>query len=416
MITNVSDYCFVVDIENKQLSPTSVNKGWYLIRKGKAIQIKKFPMTIKLLKGVESPNQGSTFTVGVDDGSNNVGIAIVQECTTKSKVIFKGTITLRKDVKHRLTTRKLHRSYRRKHKRYRIERFSNRGSSKRVNRIAPSIKQKKDSILRVIKQINKALPVDKIVLEDVLIDIRALQDGKKPFKWQYQESNRFDENIRKSVILRDNSTCLLCQKTNCNIEVHHITPRRLSGSNTVQNLCCLCKNCHTKITGDEMSYTHTLYSLINGRNISYSFAEHVMQGKNYLRRGLNKIAPTLLTLGSDTANRREGYNIIKTHSNDAIVITGVHVTSDQCNIKDWVIKPIRRRLSKLVKHDELYGFRHRDFVKYTKRDGTSYFGYITALFPERERCSITTSDGKVLRKYGVRPLELVWRFNKVYWF
>ena len=416
MIEKSNNYCFVVDINNNPLSPTKTNKGWYLIRKKKAVQINKFPMTIKILKEVKSKNQGSDFTIGIDDGSAHVGISLVQQCSTKTKVVFKGTIEQRQDVKHLMDVRRGYRRYKRYHKRYRIKRFSNRSSSKKIGRIAPSIKQKKDAILRVIKQLQKWIPINQIVLEDVSIDIRALQEGKKLYKWQYQKTNRLDENLRKAIILRDNNTCLLCKKTNCKIDVHHITPRRLKGSDDTKNLGCLCKNCHIKVTGNEMSYAPKLYSLIDGKNIRFDYAQHVMQGKSYLRKELNKIAPVQLTIGGDTANRRIDLNITKTHSNDAVVITGKDVTQEQCNIKDWIIKPMRRKLSKFKQHDELEGFKHRDFVKYTKKDSNSYLGYVTALYPKKKQFNMTTVDGKVLKRYGIRSLQLMWRFNKTYWF
>lgn len=67
MINKNNDYCFVVDSSNRPLPPTKVNKGWYLIRKKRAIQIKKFPMTIKLLKEVSVSQDTSQFIVGIDD-------------------------------------------------------------------------------------------------------------------------------------------------------------------------------------------------------------------------------------------------------------------------------------------------------------------------------------------------------------
>ena len=188
MIKQNNKYCFVVDINNNTLSPTNTNKGWYLIRKKKAIQVKKYPMTIKLLKVVNFPNKGSNFTIGIDDGSSHVGIAIVQECTTK------------------------------------------------------------------------------------------------------------------------------------------------------------------------------------------------------------------------------------THSNDAVVITGNYITQEQCNIKDWLIKPMRRKLNKFNKHNELGDFKHRDFVKYTKKDGASYLGYVTALYPDKNQFNMTTVDSKILKRYGIKSLQLMWRFNKIHWF
>lgn len=83
-------------------------------------------------------------------------------------------------------------------------------------------------------------------------------------------------------------------------------------------------------------------------------------------------------------------------------------------IKDWIIKPMRRESKANI--DECEGFRHKDFVKYTKKNGESYIGYITALYPEKKQCNITTTMGQILKRYGLKSCKLVWRFNKIYWF
>lgn len=195
---NKIEYCFVVDKNNRPLVPTKVNKGWYLIRKGRAKLKSKYPMVIQLEKEVEPDDEDKSHMVcGIDDGSSHVGIAIVQKCPSKNKVVFKGTIEQRQDVKHLMDVRRGYRQYHRYHKRYRKPRFNNRASSKRNNRLAPSIKQKKDSILRVLYQLNKWINIKEYYLEDVAIDIRAITDGYKPYNWQYQKSNRLDENLRK---------------------------------------------------------------------------------------------------------------------------------------------------------------------------------------------------------------------------
>ena len=143
------NYCFVIDKNNKPLTPTKEVKGWYLIRKGRAKLISKYPMVIQLLRKVQPDKDKSTIIAGIDDGSKHVGIAIVQKSPTKNKVVFKGII------EHLIDTRRGYRRYHRYHKRYRGKRFNNRASSKRSNRLAPSIQQKKDAILRVLYQINK---------------------------------------------------------------------------------------------------------------------------------------------------------------------------------------------------------------------------------------------------------------------
>lgn len=138
------EYCFVVDKNNKPLAPTKMNKGWYLIRKGKAILKSMYPMVIQLEKEIKTNKNDKSYIVcGIDDGSIHVGLAIVQKCPTKNKVVFKGTIEQRQDVKHLMDVRRGYRHYHRYHKRYRPMRFNNRSSSKRIGRLAPSIKQKK---------------------------------------------------------------------------------------------------------------------------------------------------------------------------------------------------------------------------------------------------------------------------------
>ena len=145
-----------------------------------------------------------------------------------------------------METRKGYRRYKRSHKRYRPARFLNLISSRRKGRLAPSILQKKQAIVRVVKKLAQWVTISSIHLEDVAIDIRALTDETRLYKWQYQQSNRLDENIRKAVILRDQCQCMECGKANTVLEVHHIVPRRLKGSNTLGNLITLCSSCHKK--------------------------------------------------------------------------------------------------------------------------------------------------------------------------
>ncbi|WP_066312705.1 RNA-guided endonuclease IscB [Bacillus sp. FJAT-29814] len=408
-------YCFVLDAQGNKLSPTRENRAWYLIRKKKATLQNKFPMVIQLKREIPLEEIDTTpVKLGIDDGSKQVGIALVQECKTISKPVFKGTIELRTDVKEKMSVRRGYRRYRRQHKRYRPVRFNNRSSSKKEGRIAPSIKQKKDSILRVVNQLHKWIRIDHSFLEDVLIDIRALEKGYKPYNWEYQRSNRLDENIRKAVVLRDHNTCQECGVTNTRMEVHHIIPRRFNGGDSIHNLITLCSSCHEKVTGDEIAHTKRFHKKLKGRNIHFGDAMHVMLGKTFLQNKLREIAPLTLTTGGDTANKRIDWGIEKTHANDAIVVCGSEVNSQQCEIKNWSIKPLKKRSKKKI--ESINGFHHRDFVQYTKRNGKAYFAYITSFYPLKNQCNMTTIDGKVLKRYGVNRLKLICRSNKIFWY
>lgn len=408
----MTKYAFVLDANGKQLAPTKEAKAWYLIRKKRAILVSKYPMVIRL--NTEIPNDEickDEIRCGIDDGGLHVGIAIVQKCKTNNKVMFKGTIEQRNDVKHLMEVRKEYRRYHRYHKRYRQPRFNNRSSSRRKQRIAPSILQKRQSTIRVINQLNKWINITSYWLEDVSIDIRALTDGYKPYHWRYCKSNRLDENIRKAVIIRDNCRCRECGKSNCKLEVHHIKPRRLNGSNTLGNLITLCEHCHQQTEGKELQYMQHYFNMLQTSDSkSLNYAQYVMIGKSWLREQLSNIGLLNLTNGGDTANKRIDWGIEKSHSNDAICITDLK--PDTCDLKEWIIKPMRRQSK--AKTDNVLGIKHRDLVEYTYKNGITYRGYVTALYPEL--CSLNfQSMTKHCKKVNARKCRLLWKYSKIYW-
>ena len=408
----MTNYAFVLDANGKQLAPTKEQKAWYLIRKKRATLVSKYPMVIQLNKEITSDEICTDeIRCGIDDGGLHVGIALVQKCQTKNKVLFKGTIEQRNDVKHLMEVRRGYRRYHRYHKRYRQARFNNRSSSKRKGRIAPSILQKRQATLRVINQLNKWINITDYWLEDVSIDIRALTDGYKSYGWQYQKSNRLDENIRKAVILRDGCKCMECGKSNCKLEVHHIKPRRLNGSNTLSNLITLCETCHQKTEGKEEQYMKHYFDILKSSdNKNLNYAQHVMIGKTWLREQLSMIGLLYLTSGGDTANKRIDWNIAKSHSNDAICITDLQ--PDSCDVKEWTIKPMRRQSK--AKTDSVLGIKHRDLVEYTFKNGKTHKGYVTALYPELNALNFQ-SPTKHCKKVNARKCKLLWKYNKIYW-
>ena len=140
-------------------------------------------------------------------------------------------------------------------------------------------------------------------------------------------------------------------------------------------------------------------------------AQRVMQGKYWLREQLQQRGSLTLTSGADTANKREDWNIAKAHANDAVCISDLE--PENVEVEDWVIKPMRRKSKAGV--DEVCGFRHRDYVTYTYRNGETHTGYITAMYPELRALNFQ-SPTKHCKKANALKCRLVWRFNKIYWF
>ena len=239
-----------------------------------------------------------------------------------------------------------------------------------------------------------------------------MTDGYKPYRWQYQKSNRLDENIRKAAILRDGGKCMECGKLNCRLEVHHIKPRRRNGSDTLDNLITLCKSCHQKTEGQEELYMDRYFSLLKSsdhKNLNY--AQHVMIGKEWLRKQLSSLGVLYLTNGGDTANKRIDWNIEKSHANDAVCITNLQ--PDTYDMKEWTVKPMRRQSK--AKTDNVLGIKHRDLVEYTLKNGETHRGYVTALYPEQKAINFQ-SPTKHCKKVNARKCKLRWKYSKIYWF
>lgn len=86
----MTNYSFVLDAEGKSLSPTKEEKAWYMIRKGKAKLISKYPMTIQLKRVIPKEEIcKDEVRLGIDDGGLYIGIAVVQKCQTKIRYFLK---------------------------------------------------------------------------------------------------------------------------------------------------------------------------------------------------------------------------------------------------------------------------------------------------------------------------------------
>lgn len=250
-------------------------------------------------------------------------------------------------------------------------------------------------------------------MEDVKIDIRALTDGYKLYRWQYNMSNKLDNNLRLAAIYRDGHKCMECGKTKTRFEVHHITPRKAGGADTIKNLITLCPKCHAKTFGKESQFTDRYYALIGSiSNIEgLDDAQRVMQGKHWLREQLQQRGSLILTTGGDTANKREDWDIVKTHSNDAVCIA--NLKPENINIEEWTIKPMRRKSK--AKVNEVCGFHHRDYITYTYRNGETYTGYVTAMYSDKNQLNFQ-SPTKHCKRVNALKTRLLWRYNKIYWF
>ena len=209
-----------------------------LLKQGKVKVIKKCPFTIQLL--YSSTNYTEEITLGVDSGSKHIGLS----ATTKDKVLFESDVELRNDIVDLLSTRKQNRRARRNHKtRYRKARFDNR--RRKVGWLAPSVQNKVDNHLTVIRKVHEILPISKIIVEVAAFDIQKIKNPTINGT-EYQQGAQLDFwNVREYVFFRDGHQCQCCKGKSKDkiLNVHHIESRKIGG-NAPNNLITLCETCH----------------------------------------------------------------------------------------------------------------------------------------------------------------------------
>ena len=74
--------------------------------------------------------------------------------------------------------------------RYRPARFNNRVKSKHKGWLAPSVEQKINTHIQVIKRLYKILPITKIIIETVQFDVQKIKNPEIQCE-EYQQGEQF---------------------------------------------------------------------------------------------------------------------------------------------------------------------------------------------------------------------------------
>jgi len=342
---------FVIDAKGRPLLPTHPARARKLLKQGKAKVYKMVPFTIQLNYEIKNPK--GEFTIGIDDGAKFLGIAI-RSNSDKNKIVFAANVRLRQDVKRKINERRMYRRNRRSRKlRYRSARFSNR---KRPDGwIPPSIKYRKDVILRVIDNLRQYLNITKAVVEMGRFDISSMARNRKLKSVEYQQSDFEGKNLREKVLWRDNYKCQQCDVTS-NLQIHHIIPKSKGGTNTLNNLITLCAKCHKEL--------HEGKWKLNKKPKQFKYPAVAQQGKWYLYNELVKRfgkENVKATFGWITSMKRKELKLEKDHWLDACAM----LDTNKIMVKPFLIIPRRRRKevnNPSKKHTEYKGFRHWDLV------------------------------------------------------
>jgi 5-methylcytosine-specific restriction endonuclease McrA len=302
----MSTVVYVINQNGHPLMPCKPAKARKLLRDGRAKVKQRCPFTIQLLWDCEEHVQ--EVVVGVDKGSHTTGFS----CVGKGQILLSGEIRHRLDVKDKMDTRRAHRRHRRARRWYRAPRFDNRATSSRSGRLAPSIKTNVQEVIRVITRL--PLPISRIVVEDVQVDMARINDPTLVGS-RYQDPSRLDENLRLACLMRDCYTCQQCGKQQVRLQAHHLVYREQGGKDTLSNLLTLCEPCHTQLHQGRITLTVTGVS-----GHLDQIAMRAMQGKTYLYATLCRHASLCTLFGYQTATWRKARGLPKEHDADSLCL------------------------------------------------------------------------------------------------
>jgi hypothetical protein len=296
---------YVISKHGKALMPTARHRKVRLwLKSGKAKVVSHTPFTIQLL--FETGDVTQDLTLGMDTGFETVGVSVVSE----KKEVFSAEIQLRKDVSDKMTERRMYRRNRRNRLWHRKPRFLNR---KKTQVLAPSVKQKVDSHLRIIELMKSRLPITKVIVETGTFDPHKLKKPDVKGK-AYQQGEQYGyENVKAYVLARDQHQCQAGKK-GCKpvLNVHHIKFKSQGGSDNPDNLMTLCEKHHEQLHAGKLKLNVKKHKSLKSATMM-----------NIIRSQLLKTMQSAIeTFGYITKAKRQEQNLEKTHANDAFIIAG----------------------------------------------------------------------------------------------
>lgn len=327
---------YVLNQYGQPLMPTTrCGKVRRLLNSGQARVVRKRPFTIQLNYEPQT-NVVQDLTLGVDAGSKTIGLSV----TSENREYYASEVQMRDDISKLLESRSGARRTRRNRKtRYRKARFNNRTKSKPKGWLAPSIRNKVQTHIDVVKDIMSFLPIKQVIVETAQFDTQKLVNPEISGV-EYQQGELMGYHIREYLLEKFKRQCVYCKKNDCRLEIEHIIPKSRGGSNRVNNLTIACHDCNQrkdKMTAAEFGFPNIQKQASKG----LKHAAHMNIIRKYVLKQIQELGIDVKeTFGYITKKTRIDAGLDKTHAIDARCITGnVNVQP----IEDlWLKKKVRR--------------------------------------------------------------------------
>ncbi len=302
---------YVQDKNGKPLDPTNQARARKLLDKDRAEVVQREPFTIKIVDRKKENSYTRDVTLGIDAGYKKVGFSAVNE----DEELINGVLELRTDISKKLEQRASYRRNRRhRNTRYRQPRFDNRKKEK--GWLAPSIKHKMNSHIRLIDKLKEILPITKIIIEVAKFDQQKIQNPEISGV-EYQKGTLQGYNIRNYLLEKYDYQCVYCGKKDTPLEIEHIVPKSRGGSNRVSNLAISCVDCNQR--KDNQTAEEFGFPKIQEQ------AKEPLKSTAFMNIVRWKLVNELncgYTFGHITKKNRIEQSLEKTHYNDAFIIAG----------------------------------------------------------------------------------------------
>lgn len=306
---------FVLSQEGTPLMPATPRRARLWLKARRAKVVRREPFTIQLC--FETTCYTQPVTVGVDTGSQHVGVA----ATSHGCVLLQAEVHLRTDIGEKLTRRRTYRRARRSRKtRYRAPRFANR--RRPAGWLPPSVSSKLAATLKVVCFVAALLPVCQINVEIASFDSQKMRHPEISGT-SYQYGSLFGYQVREYVLEKWQRTCVYCGAKDRALQIEHLVPKARGGSDSVDNLTLACELCNQhkgNRTAAEFGFAHLQEQAVH----PLRDAAHVSSLKTVLLAQLKE------QFGGRQVQVRYGYqtkfqriqvlDLPKSHTNDAVAI------------------------------------------------------------------------------------------------
>lgn len=245
--SNRMNSVFVVSSTRKPLMPCRPARARQLLSAGKAAVCRRAPFTILLKDRAEGDAQPVEFKV--DPGGKTTGIALVGHFERQgARCLFGANVHHRgQAIKNRLESRRsLRRGRRGRKTRYRAPRFLNRTRAK--GWLPPSVESRVRNVESIAAKLAAQCPITAASVELVKFDTQAMVNPEIDGV-EYQRGELAGYEVREYLLEKWNRTCAYCGKKDLPLQVEHIRPKAVGGSNRVSNLTLACQPCNRRKGG-----------------------------------------------------------------------------------------------------------------------------------------------------------------------